>query len=164
MRKTEKKLIITLKRDELVYDIDFITYKVAKVHFRDGLSEVAGEVATSESDKDYVDRLLMSGMERMKDELRWCVVSERANAASDRLCGCRKDYDLVLNTGEDWRGEASVVASLAHDYVVSDVVGNLLRQVAPDMAPLYEEQAQSRLNRLYGYMRTNQRIRMRLLF
>ncbi len=162
MEKTEKTLIITLKRDELAYDIDFITYKVAKVHFMEEAPKVAGEVATDVSDKDFVDRLLTSGLENIKDELRWCCQWSRANSANDIVNGCRKDYDLVLSVRKDWRGSVEVLSSMSHDYLVNYAVFRLLLQVAPNLAPAYASLAESLLHRLYDYMRVNQRIRQTL--
>ena len=51
-----KTLSITLQKNELCYDIDFITYKVAKVHFHPTQPDTAMEVATAPSDHDFVDR------------------------------------------------------------------------------------------------------------
>ena len=62
-----KDIVISLKKNELAYDIEFMTYKVAKVHFAETHPSAAQEVASAPSDHDFIDRLVVSGNENVRN-------------------------------------------------------------------------------------------------
>ena len=184
-----KTLSITLKKNELCYDIDFITYKVAKVHFHPTQPDTAMEVATSPSDHDFVDRLLESAVEQVKERLRFCLDETPYNAVSDRIlpdlctappdgnpapapllpppsagCGSRGAYDLVLRTDDSWKGSLKVLCSAVHNFVVHHVVYHYLQLTAPTFAPAFGEEAEETLDRIGNYMRINHPIKNHLLW
>lgn len=151
-----KDIVITLKRSELTYSIDYVTYKVAKVHFSESSPEVASEVASTPSDKDYVDELIASGMENVRNELRWCVGGMNRVAGNDGVCGSHDSYDLVLCLPERNRVDPKILSRLVHDYLVYYVAYRYLLLSAPGIAPSFASLSEAELNKVYMHVREEQ--------
>lgn len=148
-----KDIVISLKKNELAYDIEFMTYKVAKVHFAESQPIAAQEVAAAPSDHDFIDRLLLSGIENVRNELRWCAVRHRRVACDDKISGRSLSYDIILRIDNNNHADLQVLASLIHDYLVDYAVYHHLLVTATSFAPPFAALAEATLNRIYLHMR-----------
>ena len=157
-------MLITLKKNELVYDIEFMTYKVAKIHFLDVAPQAATDVAVGDDDRDYVDRLLESAVANVKTELQWCVDERRHDVVTDMVSPDKHDYDIILNIDEKSRKAAESLCSAIHDYVVHYAVYRVMLLAAPGFAPSYAALAESDLNRAYSLARNNSKYKFYSLF
>ncbi len=159
-----KDIVITLKRDELTYSIDYLTYKVAKVHFSESSPELAVEVASTSSDKDYVDELISSGIENVRNELRWCAERRSRVAGSDGVIPACKEYDIVLRLRDDSGVDAGMLARMIHDYLVHYVAYRYLLLTTAEMAGAFASLAESDLNKVYLHVREEGPERLPLLW
>ena len=148
-------LLITLKKNELLYDIEYMSYKVAKVHFLDTQPQSAAEVTVAEDDRDFVDRLLHSAFANVNDTLQWCVDSRPRTVATDKVCPDVKEYDLVLNIDDKRRTIADALCSAIHDYVVHHALYHYMLMTAPAFAPSFAALAESDINKAYSLARNN---------
>lgn len=158
-------LIITLKKNELVYDIEYMSWKVAKVHFLEDQPQTAPSVAVNQDDdRDFVDRLLESAVANVKSELQWCVDNRRHNVATDMVSPDRREYDIVLNIDDDRRKVADALSSAIHDYVVSYATCHFFLLTAPSFAPSLAALAESHINRAYSLARNNMKYKYHSLW
>lgn len=148
-----KDIVISLKKNELSYDIEFMTYKVAKVHFAETQPSAAQEVAAAPSDQDFIDRLLLSGIENVRNELRWCAVRHRRVASDDKISGPILSYDIILRIEENNHTDLQVLASLIHDYLVNYAVYHHLLITATSFAPPFAALSEATLNKIYLHVR-----------
>lgn len=148
-----KDIVITLNRNELTYGIDYLCYKVAKVHFSQTDAAVADEVSSTPSDKDYIDQLTAGAIENIRDELRWCLARRSHLAGSDKVDDGQADYDIVLRVRDDSGVEPATLGRLMHDYVVYRVAYQYLLLSAPAVAPSLASLAEAALNKVYLHTR-----------
>ena len=148
-----KDIVISMKKNELAYDIVFMTYKVAKVHFAESQPIAAQEVAAAPSDQDFIDRLLLSGIENVRNELRWCAVRHRRVACDDKISGPILSYDIILRIDDNNHADLQVLSSLIHDYLVDYAVYRHLLITATSFAPPFAALAEAALNKIYLHVR-----------
>ena len=155
-QKDMKDIVVSLKREELTYSIDYLTYKVAKVHFSESSPKVAVEVASTPSDKDYVDELIASGIENVRNELRWCVEKRNRVAGTDIVCPACETYDIVLHLADDSRVDPQILGRMIHNYLVYYVAYRYLLLSAPGMAGSFASLSEAALNKVYMHVREEQ--------
>lgn len=149
-------ILINLKKNELLYDIEYTCYKVAKIHFLPNAPQSAADVAVAEDDRDYIDRLLHDALTSVEDTLQWCVEKRQRSVASDAISPERQEYDIELNINDQARRTmADALCSAIHNFVVHSVVYHFLLVSATDLAPSYAALAESDLNRAYNLCRNN---------
>ena len=148
-----KEKAISLKKNELVYDMEYILHKLSRVcGDSDGQPS---EAMLSDTDHDRLDRLFESALSNVKSELGWCVVHGYHPFVSDGLAGGPGDYDLVLRMDDGWRGDLQSLCSAVHDYFVHYAVYHHLLSTSPLLAPSYAALAESDLNKVYSIARGN---------
>ena len=158
-------ILITLKKNEIIYDIEYMSWKVAKVHFLEDQPQTAVSVAVNQNDdKDYVDRLLESAIANVKSELQWCVDSRRQNVATDMVNPDKQEYDIVLDIDDDRQKVADALCSALHDYVVCYATYHCLLLSAPSFAPSLAALAESHINRAYALARNNMKYKYHCLW
>ena len=141
-------MLISLKKNELVYDIEFMTYKVAKIHFMESAPQSAADVAVEEGDRDFVDRLLESAIANVKSELQWCVEDRCHDAVTDMVIPDKHEYDIILNLEHKGGNVAESLCSAIHDYVVHYAVYRFLLMSAHGFALDFAALAETYLNRV----------------
>ncbi len=152
-------LLISLKKNELLYDIEYMSYKVAKVHFLDGQPQSVADVAVARDDHDFIDRLLHSAFANVKEKIQWCVDRRPHRVATDMLRPGRHDYDLVLDVNDKRREMADSICSAVHDYVVHHVLHRFLAMTAPEFSDMFADMAENDIERVYNLCRTNTKYR-----
>lgn len=159
-----KDIVITLNKESLTYSIDYMTYKVAKVHFSDQSPELAAEVSSTPSDKDYMDELTASGLENVRSELRWCVAGKNRVAGNDCVCPNVGEYDIVLRVGDGNGLDPQTLGRMIHDYVAYYVAYRYLLLTAPSVAASFAALAEAELNKVYMHVREEVPTRKPLLW
>ena len=149
-------LLITLKKNELIYDIEYMSWKIAKVHVLNEQPQAAPSVAVNQDDdRDFVDRLIESALANVKHELQWCIDSRHHCVANDEVNPDRSDYDLVLNIDDQRQKLSDALCSAIHDYVACYATYRCLLLSAPSFAPSMAALAESHINRAYSLARNN---------
>lgn len=62
---------ITLKRKEILYDVNFISWKTAKCRVVE--PEAQAEAQHDDESHEWFERQLASAVDRIKGQLRWCI-------------------------------------------------------------------------------------------
>ena len=140
---------VALTRSELVYDIEFVTNRIARMVASDeggNTTKIAGTMtAEGEENVDYIDRLIGSAVKKLRSATSWASGERGGRVVSDVLPEQVCDWTFVFHVPLDWRGEADVLCSLCHDYVKNRVISDWLKMVAPKMAGDYEESAEENM-------------------
>lgn len=141
---------VILTRDELVYDIEFVTNRIARVVGVDeeGDTTKSASIITAEGkdNVDYIDRLIVSAVKELRGRTSWASGKRGGRVASDVIPKNVEDWTLVFILPVDWRGNGDVLCSRCHDYVKWSVISEWLKMVAPSMAATYETNANDALD------------------
>ena len=62
---------LTIKRDEVLYDVNFISWKTAKCRITD--AAVQAEAQTDDENREWFERQLATAVDHLKGRLRWCI-------------------------------------------------------------------------------------------
>lgn len=140
---------IILTRSELVYDIEFVTNRIAKLNAVDEEGKqkkiAASITAEGQENKDYLDRLITSAVKKLRSSTSWASGERGGKVVSDMIPPCMDDWTFVFHVPLDWRGEADVLCSLCHDYVKNKVISDWMMLVAPKSGEGYETMADENL-------------------
>ena len=66
-----KNKALTIKRNEVLYDINFISWKTAKCRITEPESQA--EAQTDDESKEWFERQLATAVDHLKGQLRWCI-------------------------------------------------------------------------------------------
>lgn len=148
---------VQLTRSELMYDIEFVTNRIARLTAvdKDGKQKktAASITAEGEENKDYIDRLIVSAIRKLRSSTSWASGERGGNVVSDMIPECVSDWMFVFHVPLDWRGEADVLCSLCHDYVKNRVIGEWLKNTAPNMSGIYEVESDENLRDVKSELR-----------
>jgi hypothetical protein len=156
--------VVTLHRNEIAYDVEVASWRIAKTHFAEDLKS-ASEGKISDDVADWLDRQISSAVSEVKRKIAFAVTDKNTMSACNGIgdcddcdCSCGDDCDgrtvLYLRFGEGWRGNLDVLVSDIHDYVVSTVLFQWLVMTAPAFANVYEAKADRHLDRIVSEARS----------
>lgn len=148
---------VALMRWEIVYDVEFVTNRIARTQAigEDGSTLKVAEVMSAEGceNADYIDRLIMSAVKRLRARTSWASGERGGRIVSDELPEHTQDWTFVFRVPGAWRGDADVLCSLCHDYVAKQVTYEWLKMTAPRMAPDYGAEAAEALREVVEELR-----------
>lgn len=143
------EVAVLLTKSELIYDIEFVTNRIAKVNAVDAegnASRLAGDITAEGGENlDYLYRLIMSACKKLRSSTSWASGVRGRMVVSDMIPSDISDWTFVFHVPEHWRGEVDVLASLCHDYVKNRVASDWLKMVAPRMSDNFEFAAEEAL-------------------
>lgn len=126
---------VKLLRSELVYDIDFISWKVAKCRISE-TAESRAEAQTDEESADWLDREIEVAVGNVKSELAAYVREPRMRVQTDEAESL-DEWNIILEMEPGWRGNVRTLKTNIHQYVVNYVLAHWFDMVLPDEAGKY---------------------------
>lgn len=119
----------TISYKDVLYDVDFITWKVANVRMANN-KEAASEAQTDKENERWYQRQYKVAVEHMRDTLRPHIY---LNA---EVVG---DGDNILNFrfSQSWTGSISALMSYIHHYIVDFILYEWFRMTMPNEASSY---------------------------
>lgn len=150
-----KTIEITLKKDELLYDIENTSYLVGNSRSTgDNFEQVSNMQNSGEGeDRNFTLRSIEKAFSEVKRNLSR-YINETKTSASNVLMDEEGDLVLALDV-TDLFNEASTetLKAAAHNYIVSSSLMDWFGNVKPDEMPIYEknrnEANRSMLDALY---------------
>ena len=127
-----KTITVTLKKEELLYDIENTAYLV-------GESRSDGE----EEDRNFILRSMGNAFSEVKRHLSR-YINEEKQAANNTLIDEDGDFSLVLNVVDRFNeANTESLKSAAHEYILSSSLRDWFSTVKPDEVTVYVSRIQS---------------------
>jgi hypothetical protein len=142
--------IIKLKYPEIIYDVDFISWKVAQSHVSDN-PVMQAEMSTDKESSDWASREIDTAVENAKSQISAYVVDDSRMSTDD--IDNPNEWDIVLQMEEDWKGSIKRMTMYLHKYVVNYVLSEWFMMVKPDESPAYTASAEAALDGLLSEAR-----------
>jgi hypothetical protein len=135
-----KTITITLKKDEILYDVENTSYLVGNSRSTgDNFEQVSNIQNSGEGeDRNFVLRSIENAFNDVKRNLSR-YIDETKTASNNALMSETGDFILSLNV-VDMFNEASTesLKSAAHDYIVSSALADWFANVKPDEMVIYQ--------------------------
>lgn len=135
-----KTIEITLKKDEILYDIENTSYLVGNSRSTgDNFEQVSNMQNSGEGeDRNFTLRSIEKAFSEVKRNLSR-YINEEKTSASNVLMDDEGDLTLALNV-IDLFNEASTetLKSAAHEYIISSSLMDWYANVKPDEMPIYQ--------------------------
>lgn len=140
MRKREVRMYeaaVILRREEILFDVDFVSWKVAKCQITDNPQQEA-EVSTDDESSDWINRTIEAAVDNAKSEIGYAVV-ERSRMQDNVPDQEEMDeWRVVLSIRkEGWTGNVRSLKTYLHHYVVNFVLSRWFIMVLPSEASVY---------------------------
>lgn len=119
----------TISYKDVLYDVDFITWKVANVRMADN-KEAASEAQTDKDNERWFQRQYKVAVEHMRDTLRPHIYLN-AEVVGDG------DNTLLFRFSNAWTGSISALMSYIHHYIVDFILYEWFRMTMPNEASSY---------------------------
>lgn len=134
-----KAITITLKKKEILYDIENTAYLVGDSRSTGENHEQVSKIQNSgeEGDRNFILRSIDTAFNKVKENLSRYIIEVKKSADNDLMLATG-DLTLTLNV-VDMFNEASTesLKSSAHDYIVSASLRDWFANVKPDEMPIY---------------------------
>lgn len=135
-----KKITITLKKEEILYDVENTTYLIGNSRSTgDNFEQVSNIQNSGEGeDRNFILRSVENAFDEVKRNLSR-YIDETKVAANNALMVETGDFVLSLNV-VDMFNEASTdsLKSAAHGYIVSSALMDWFANVKPDEMVIYQ--------------------------
>lgn len=81
--KCNQNKAMTVKRNEVLYDVNFISWKTAKCRITE--PEAQSEAQTDDESKEWFERQLATAVDHLKGKLRWCIREHTGTIVDDTI-------------------------------------------------------------------------------
>lgn len=160
LRDTPEKrepVVVKLTRNEISFDVDFETSKIAQMTFLDEerkhTSAMGRHAHTGKETKDWLDRKIETAMGSLSSSCRAYIINKDSRMSMDAIDPDVKEWTLALNMPHEWRGESRNLNRFAHNYVVDYAVCEWFGMIDEKISARYQERAEKDLrqfkNELY---------------
>ena len=112
-----------LNYDNILYDVDYTTWKVAKCRVVD--PQAQAEAQTDNENMRWFNRQYETAVEHIKSRLRAYVVPTEDIS------------DITFKFGDTWRGNISSLMTYIHRYIVDYILYEWFKMTMPNEAPAY---------------------------
>ena len=139
-----KDVTITLKKDEILYDIENTTYLVGNSRSTgDNFEQVSNMQNSGEGeDRSFVLRSIETAYAEVKRILSRYINEDMA-AANNELMLATGDFVLSLNVVDVFNESATEsLKSAAHEYIISSALMDWFANVKPDEMTIYQTRKQ----------------------
>lgn len=119
----------TISYMDVLYDVDFITWKVANVRMADN-KEAASEAQTDKENERWFQRQYKVAVEHVRDTLRPHIYLN-VEVVGDG------DNTLLFRFSNAWTGSISALMSYIHHYIVDFILYEWFRMTMPNEASSY---------------------------
>lgn len=147
----ERGLSCALKliRNEIVYDVDYTSWKVAQCRISDEISR--SEAQTDEENSDWLTRQVETAIENAKARISVYVVDmARMQTDEDEH---KEEWNIVLYMEPGWRGNVKVMNTYMHRFVTDFVLSEWFKMTMPDEAGVYAVSADEWLDQIVNEAR-----------
>ncbi len=142
-------ILITIYRNKLVYDIDAISWKVARCRIPQPTPNQAEVQTDSNSDNKFVvERQIVYAINAVKQFVKWCEQSSTQSGSNDLSVNTEGAYTLTFREPQGWRSDGNQIAALVNHYIVTRVLADWFEQVMPKEVEAYKGRADSILSEL----------------
>lgn len=149
MRK--RRVVVKAKKEEVLFDIDFISWKLAKCRIDD--AEKQAEAQTDRETNDYITRQIETAVSNAKGALHPNVVNDYGTMLDDELKQSN-EWFIVFDFGEEFAGSTQKLCNLFHRYIVDFALAEWFKIVLPAEAANYYASAEDWLERFKSEART----------
>lgn len=140
---------LKLLRSEIVYDVDYISWKVAQCRISE--EESRAEAQTDQENSDWLTRQVETALDNAKDRISAYVVEmSRMQTDEDEN---RDGWDIVLYMEPGWRGSSKTMNTYIHRYVVDFVLTEWFKMTMPEETAIYVASAEGWLDRFINEAR-----------
>lgn len=146
------RCVMKLLRSEVEYDVDFISWKVARCRVLDN-DEQRAEAQTDKENGDWLTRKIELAVSEAKRLLSSYVDEYPSRLRTDEP-GKEEEFAVVLRMERGWRGDVGRMNRFFHEYVVNYVLGEWFKMVMPGEAEAYAASAGDWLNELVNEARS----------
>lgn len=147
----KRRIVVKAKKDEVLYDIDFISWKLAKCRIDN--PEQQAESQTDEEATDYITRQIETAVSNAKGALHPYVVNDRGTMLDDELKETN-EWFIVFEFGKEFAGSTPKLCNLFHRYIVDFALAEWFKLVLPAEAANYYASATDWLERFKSEART----------
>ena len=140
-----KTITITLKKDELLYDIENTAYLVGESRTDGTNYEQVSKIqnAGEEEDRNFILRSMGNAYSEVKRHLSR-YINEEKQAANNALIEEDGDFLLTLNVVDRFNeANTESLKSAAHEYILSSSLRDWFSTVKPDEITIYSARIQS---------------------
>ena len=138
--------VVKLLRSELVYDIDFISWKVAKCRVSEN-AEAQAEAQTDGESTNWLNRQIETAVDNVKSELGIYVNEPCMRVQTDHV-ESEEEWTIVLRMESGWRGNVKNLKTYIHGYVVNYVLAYWFEMTLPDEAGKYHVLSEQMLRKV----------------
>lgn len=149
---------VKLLRNELIYDIDFVSNRIAKVHFTGETIQNRVNVTTEgDENQDWIDDTIMNALQNVSQKLRFCHISH-SRLSTDEVTANNSEeegpiYVMSLRLPK-WKGSSESLARFIHEYVVNYVLSEWFVMTYMDVSPVYADKASKNLVQIVNEARS----------
>jgi hypothetical protein len=147
----KRRVVVKAKKDEVMFDIDFISWKLAKCRIDN--AEQQAEAQTDSEASDYITRQIETAVMNAKGALHPYVVNDKGTLLDDELTE-EKEWFIVFEFGNEFAGSTPKLCNLFHRYIVDFALAEWFKLVLPNEAANYYASAQDWLERFKSEART----------
>lgn len=147
--------VVKLRREEIQYDVDFISWKLAKCRVAESEEERA-ERQTDDESRDWMGRQIETAFDMVKSKIRAYVSGIGSRISSNSKDGNASEWNMELLMEPGWRGEVKQLCSYVHKYVVAYVLSEWFRMTLPGEAQAYVEECDAWMNKIVSEVRNVQ--------
>lgn len=148
---------VKLLRNELIYDIDFVTNRIAKMRFTDeDIKKASSVTSEGEENQDWLDDTIMSALNNVSQKLRFCHISHSRLSTDEVRPVNSEDEGVIFNMALNlpkWRGSAESLARFIHEYIVNYTLSEWFLMTMADISPVYAEKANRNLTQIVNESR-----------
>lgn len=147
--------VVKLRREEVLYDVDFISWKLAKCRVAESEEERA-ERQTDEESYDWIGRQIETAFDEVKSKIRAYVTRIKSRVSSNSKDGNIDEWNLELIMEHGWRGEPKQLCTYMHNYVVAYVLAKWFGITLPSEAANYVQEYNYWMDKIVSEARNTQ--------
>lgn len=147
--------VVKLHREEVLYDVDFISWKLAKCRVAESEEERA-ERQTDEESYDWIGRQIETAFDEVKSKIRAYVTRIKSRVSSNSKDGNIDEWNLELIMEHGWRGEPKQLCTYMHNYVVAYVLAKWFGITLPSEAANYVQEYNYWMDKIVSEARNTQ--------
>lgn len=147
--------VVKLRREEIQYDVDFISWKLAKCRVAESEEERA-ERQTDEESYDWIGRQIETAFDEVKSKIRAYVTRIKSRVSSNSKDGNIDEWNLELIMEHGWRGEPKQLCTYMHNYVVAYVLAKWFGITLPSEAANYVQEYNYWMDKIVSEARNTQ--------
>lgn len=147
--------VIKLRREEIQYDVDFISWKLANCRVADSEKE-RSERQTDEESRDWIGRQIETAFDTVISKIRAYVAGIKSRVSSNSKDGNVDEWNLELVMEPGWRGEPKQLCTYMHNYVVAYVLAKWFGITLPSEAANYVQEYSDWMDKIVSEARNVQ--------